>query len=124
MCLVGHNESLYDVVCSPVEPGILATCGRKGMVAVWDARSQGGDFSGSLIISLSLSLSLSLSQPFSKLSRGAARRPTVSASLQMGHNWQLEMTSVKFKSGISSKSRSVRKGLIKFSQRRGQSENG
>ena len=39
--LAGHNEAVYDVVCSPVEPGILASCGRKGMIAVWDARSQG-----------------------------------------------------------------------------------
>jgi WD40 repeat protein len=38
--LTGHNEAVYDVVCSPVEPGILASCGRKGMIAVWDARSQ------------------------------------------------------------------------------------
>ncbi|CAI8057132.1 Probable serine/threonine-protein kinase PkwA [Geodia barretti] len=39
--LIGHEESVYDVACSPVEPGILASCGRKGMVALWDARSRG-----------------------------------------------------------------------------------
>ena len=39
--LIGHNESVYDVACSPVEPGILASCGGKGMVALWDARSRG-----------------------------------------------------------------------------------
>jgi WD40 repeat protein len=38
--LIGHNESVYDVACSPVEPGILASCGGKGMVALWDARSR------------------------------------------------------------------------------------
>ena len=44
ICLTGHNESVYDVACSPVEPGILASCGRKGLIAVWDARSQGKFF--------------------------------------------------------------------------------
>ena len=39
--LVGHNEAVYDVCCNPVEPGILASCGRKGMVAIWDARQTG-----------------------------------------------------------------------------------
>ena len=39
MC--GHNEAVFDVACSPVEVGIMASCGRKGLVAIWDARNQG-----------------------------------------------------------------------------------
>ena len=39
--LEGHPDVVYDVSCCPAESRLLATCGRKGVVILWDVRSRG-----------------------------------------------------------------------------------
>ena len=40
--LDGHPDAVYDVSCSPTEPNLLATCGRRGVLILWDLRNRGG----------------------------------------------------------------------------------
>ena len=39
--LEGHPDVVYDVSCCSAESHLLATCGRKGVVILWDVRSRG-----------------------------------------------------------------------------------
>lgn len=34
--LEGHPDTVYDISCSPTDPRLIATCGRKGALILWD----------------------------------------------------------------------------------------
>ncbi len=39
--LNGHPDAVYDLAATPLEPHLLASCGRKGALILWDIRAQG-----------------------------------------------------------------------------------
>lgn len=44
MCtLEGHPDVVYDITCCPADPRIIATCGRKGALILWDIAAKGMD---------------------------------------------------------------------------------
>ena len=107
--LRGHDDAVFDVTCSPVELGLVASCGRKGMVALWDARNQGQLVSPTMSASLSNRTTPTNPNHTHQLCyrryREAAERLTVSVSLQMALNWPLATMSVRCSSGTWSRSR-------------------
>ena len=40
--LDGHMDAVFDVSCCPSEANLLASCGRKGTLMLWDVRARGG----------------------------------------------------------------------------------
>ena len=41
--LEGHPDVVYDITCCPADPRIIATCGRKGTLILWDIAAKGMD---------------------------------------------------------------------------------
>ena len=39
--LEGHLDAVFDVSCSPTDSNVLATCGRKAAILIWDVRAGG-----------------------------------------------------------------------------------
>ena len=39
--LSGHMEPVFDVSSCPSDVNLLASCGRKGVLVLWDLRNQG-----------------------------------------------------------------------------------
>ena len=39
--LEGHPDTVYDISCSPTDPRLIATCGRKGALILWDIAAKG-----------------------------------------------------------------------------------
>ena len=39
--LEGHPDAVYDISCSPTDGNLVGTCGRQGMLILWDLRAKG-----------------------------------------------------------------------------------